>query len=577
VTAARCALLGAALLVAAAGCSESPTSSGANYVPRRGAVIPALNDGAPRATDGLWIGPDGHFYIANSFRPRDGGEHNDLYRFDESGRFLAEITVPAGPVDVTGTGIASVDADHQRVLFSDHEGQFLRSTPFPVTETTPALEPHLMAVGDDGRILLYDRRYPRVLMIGPDGTLEGEWGEFGSDPGEFGWVTDIELGPDGSAYLLDGDRWLLHRYSPRGDYVASLEIVRSTQFGYSMFGNVEIDDDGTVFVWDTTFIPGRLNIFAPGSTQAGLVDIEPGNNVVEPRYFALQPDGSIAALYDTGEVVRMGRDGRLDGLILRRDGFHPGESLYFAEMHPDGQGGAWCLYRAWLPGVYGDIPPRLDHFDASGNFDSRVPITISDFNLHAGHRLAFLGDIPVFVFSGQDEVLVRNLDGSMRFQYAAPGTEVSCIAPGSEGGLLVARRQPASRFPSLPDPTTENYVDIVSSSGSLVRSVTVPTRRNSQDLPYSIVDLHRTARGKLLVTDSQGTIYELGRNDDYLGVLLDSTDPDVPIGRVRRVQSDAAGFLYLLDDQQKRIVVATPEGTIIGSFGNEDIEGEPDR
>ena len=46
-----------------------------------------------------------------------------------------------------------------------------------------------------------------------------EWGEFGSDPGQFYQPTEIEIGPDGTVYVLDNQNERVQKFSRDGEFI----------------------------------------------------------------------------------------------------------------------------------------------------------------------------------------------------------------------------------------------------------------------------------------------------------------------------------------------------------------------
>jgi hypothetical protein len=582
----RCALLGAALLVTVAGCSDSPTSSGGSWVPVRDLVVLPIVGGSPPDAEMIWSGPDGTFFLA--WRVQDSRDAEVFLRvahLEADGVPLLSFDLPHGLLAMNSREIALARTESQRIDVYGQDGTLLRTIPFPVSEATPYFDPRLMALGEDGRIALYDPVFPRIAVIAPGGTLEAGWGEYGTDPGEFLSLADLVFAPDGTLYLLDAGFWKLFQFSTQGDLLGSSEIVRSVPAWRELYGGVVVASDGTAIVWDGSFEPGRLNIFPPGATTATLVDLEAGVALWDRRGFTLATDGSLVLLDQDGGLRRHGPDGRFLNAIGHIQGTEPGESFSMTDMFADGAGGAWLYFREIYLGPPGTIPGRLDHLDASGTIVSSRALD----ELDSPSSVVILQDGAVVALDsplggGDAMVTVFEPGGAVRFEFTPLPGDIARIAEGFGGQLLVARREPGVRRGG-PAAEQRNVIDIVSSTGGHLKTVEVPIARDATGFPYSIVDLHVTSRGRIFAIDSQGTVYEFDRSRTYRGIFLDSvhpniplrpSSPNVPIRRAGRLWSDEAGFLYVLDADAGTMHVLTPEGTIIGKFGEEDLGGTSD-
>lgn len=74
------------------------------------------------------------------------------------------------------------------------------------------------------RIFVVDGPNYRVLMFGGDGSFFGEFGEFGSGPGEFRDPWAISLRPDGNLSVLDPQVGQVSRWTRDGHWISSAPI-----------------------------------------------------------------------------------------------------------------------------------------------------------------------------------------------------------------------------------------------------------------------------------------------------------------------------------------------------------------
>ena len=66
-------------------------------------------------------------------------------------------------------------------------------------------QPQAVAVAPSGDVYVADRWSYMVQHFSPSGTFLGEFGEYGSGPGQFGAIGGIALDPSGNVYVLDTD------------------------------------------------------------------------------------------------------------------------------------------------------------------------------------------------------------------------------------------------------------------------------------------------------------------------------------------------------------------------------------
>ncbi|MDE3069156.1 MAG: NHL repeat-containing protein [Acidobacteriota bacterium] len=64
-------------------------------------------------------------------------------------------------------------------------------------------QPEALAVGPDGRVYVADQFSHKVQVFSPAGRFEGQWGSFGSGPGQFGAVGGLAFDARGDLYLAD--------------------------------------------------------------------------------------------------------------------------------------------------------------------------------------------------------------------------------------------------------------------------------------------------------------------------------------------------------------------------------------
>jgi DNA-binding beta-propeller fold protein YncE len=64
------------------------------------------------------------------------------------------------------------------------------------------------AVDAEGRVFVTDYANHRVQVFDHDGRFLAEWGEYGTDAGEFASALGVAVGGDGTVYVTDAGKRL---------------------------------------------------------------------------------------------------------------------------------------------------------------------------------------------------------------------------------------------------------------------------------------------------------------------------------------------------------------------------------
>ena len=107
-----------------------------------------------------------------------------------------------------------------RIQLFDERGNFVRGWRIPeVVQGKPVG----MGVSQDGRLMVCDTHYFRVLFYDENGTLDTDrtlGGVNGRGPGEFGFVTDVVQDSSGNYYVGEyGDFDRVQKFTPDGEFV----------------------------------------------------------------------------------------------------------------------------------------------------------------------------------------------------------------------------------------------------------------------------------------------------------------------------------------------------------------------
>ncbi|MGE0607525.1 MAG: NHL repeat-containing protein [Pirellulales bacterium] len=100
----------------------------------------------------------------------------------------------------------------------DTEGHFIRGWYTPTHDNG---RPTGISIGRDGRVLVPDTHYFRVLIYSPAGDLlQTVGGTNGTGPGTFGFVTDVAEDNDGNYYIAEyGEHDRIQKFSHDGNFI----------------------------------------------------------------------------------------------------------------------------------------------------------------------------------------------------------------------------------------------------------------------------------------------------------------------------------------------------------------------
>ncbi len=76
--------------------------------------------------------------------------------------------------------------------------------------------PEALAFAPDGDLYVADQFSHVVQRFSPAGRFLGQWGSYGSGPGQFGAVDGLAVAPGGEVYVLDSTHARVERFSPSG-------------------------------------------------------------------------------------------------------------------------------------------------------------------------------------------------------------------------------------------------------------------------------------------------------------------------------------------------------------------------
>ena len=173
-----------------------------------------------RPTFMTWL-PDGTFYVA------DGYNGTRVAKFDASGKFLMDFGQSGDPgketrpgymnnvhgvaVDVETRRVFVNDRDNNRIQIFDENGKYLSEWRINVKPSSL----HYLHIGEDRKLVTFDRNTHKMLKYELDGRLIYSWGTLGDFPGTLWGVHGMSTDQEGNLYVAEVDAGRFQKFRPR--------------------------------------------------------------------------------------------------------------------------------------------------------------------------------------------------------------------------------------------------------------------------------------------------------------------------------------------------------------------------
>jgi uncharacterized protein (TIGR03663 family) len=200
---------------------------------------------------GIAVGANGRIFVTDTWNHR-------ILVFDQNGSSVGTWS-QAGPGEFffgpRGVAVAPdgrvfvADTGNKRLVVFTGEGKFLNTIGGEGAGPGQFIEPVGVAISQDGEIYVADVGNKRIQVLGPDGVYRREWNILGwtDDPGSMIWVEPyVALGPDGSVYVTDSTRKIVHRFDRTGRQV----VLGSVTDGFRAPKGIACDPSGEILVAD---------------------------------------------------------------------------------------------------------------------------------------------------------------------------------------------------------------------------------------------------------------------------------------------------------------------------------------
>jgi DNA-binding beta-propeller fold protein YncE len=195
-----------------------------------------------------------------------------------------------------------------RVLVYGAAGKLVRQWDMPESSVG---NPEGSCVLPDGRVVVADTHYHRVVTFDSEGQVLGMFGELGRGPGQFIYPVAVTADPAGNLYVAEyGENDRVQKFGPDGTFI--------TQFGSFGTGEGQFQRpsgiawlDGKLYVVDA--FNSRVHVFADSGKYEGLLGAS-DIGLHYPYDLSLGPDGRLYVVeYGAGRVTVLTTAGEVVG------------------------------------------------------------------------------------------------------------------------------------------------------------------------------------------------------------------------------------------------------------------------
>jgi len=211
---------------------------------------------------GIGIDPHGSVYVADTGNAR-------LVHLWGDGTYLGEV---GGPADLGGAQLAAAgavavapatgqtyvaDSGHNRVLVYGPEGTLQAKWGAGEGDGAPGSapgtfdRPGALAVAPSGNVYVADTGNDRVVELSPAGGVLAEWGSRGTTGGRFRSPTGIAVDAAGRVYVVDSENNRVQVFAADGRPLAGWGLRGTAPGELSQPTAIAVDCSGDVYVADT--------------------------------------------------------------------------------------------------------------------------------------------------------------------------------------------------------------------------------------------------------------------------------------------------------------------------------------
>jgi len=195
-----------------------------------------------------------------------------------------------------------------RVLVYDGSGELLRKWDMPESSVG---NPEGNCVLPDGRVVVADTHYHRVVTFDPTGKVVGMFGELGDGPGQFVYPVAVTTDPAGNLYVAEyGGNDRIQKFGPDGKFLTAFGSFGTGEGQFQRPSGI-VWLDGKLYAVDA--FNSRVHVFKDSGDYEGLLGAA-DLGLHYPYDLSLGPDGRLYVVeYGAGRVTAMTTGGEVVG------------------------------------------------------------------------------------------------------------------------------------------------------------------------------------------------------------------------------------------------------------------------
>lgn len=225
--------------------------------------------GTLRKPLGLATDADCNLYVAD-------GTANRVAVYDQAGNFLraiggtkwferlSHVTVDAQGARLFAVDTGGVDSTAHRVrIFDAQNGAHIRDIGTRGSAAGQFNLPRDIDIGPDGLLYVVDGGNFRVQVFDQDGRLVRTFGSVGRQYGQFSRPKGIAIDPQGNSYVSDAAHGNFQVFDSQGQLLLFIgnRAERFDRAKYMLPAGLDVDEDGRVYMVDQFF--RKLDIYRP--------------------------------------------------------------------------------------------------------------------------------------------------------------------------------------------------------------------------------------------------------------------------------------------------------------------------
>tara|TARA_Y100000780_G_scaffold145549_1_gene131299 strand:- start:2164 stop:3240 length:1077 start_codon:yes stop_codon:yes gene_type:complete len=264
-------------------CDNNPVDPIFKFDRNTGEVLANFGVGVFVTPHGIYVDDDGTVWATDFAGNAEGTKGHQVHKFSPDGELLMSLGTAGqpgnDPAHLNQPNDVIVAPDGSIFVADGHSGQNM---------TTAQQMAEGRAAGLTGRIVKYSA----------DGEYLMEWGEIGTEHGQFRTPHALEFDSQGRLWVADRGNHRIEIYDQQGNYLES-------RYLYGRISDIFITDDGMVYAIDSESSEAR-HINWRNGVRIGLVDQDWLVGFIPPWESASRPQNGV-----TGEGIAVDADGNV--------------------------------------------------------------------------------------------------------------------------------------------------------------------------------------------------------------------------------------------------------------------------